>query len=131
MYTKRKTKMNALQYVPLSKSNFESGVWTGMSASNGIKVLIDCLSKSPNESPYNNHLLVELFGCKDFGKFDFIYFVGDINFLRIDWSNICTVSGDDKQFIDVLGDAYLSQVVEIHMTMRMLYTPVCLATTFS
>ena len=82
-----------------------------MSASNGIKALIACLYKSPNGSPYNNQLLVELLGCKDFSKFDFTCIVGDFNFPRIDWSSLRTVSGDEKQFIDALGYAYLSQLI--------------------
>ena len=82
-----------------------------MSASNGVKVLIGCLYKSPNGRPYNNQLLVELFGCKDFNKYDYNCIVGDFNFLRIDWSNLCTVSGDDKRLADAKGDAYLSQLV--------------------
>ena len=107
-----KTKMNAVETVSLNKSNFEEGVWISKSASNGIKVLIGCLYTCQDGSPYNNQLSVELFGCKDLSKFDFICIVSDFNFPKIDWSNLCTDSGDDKQFIDALGDAYLSQLVE-------------------
>ena len=48
-----------------------------MSVSNGIKVLICCLYKSPNGSQYNNKLLVEPRGCSNFSKFDFICIMGD------------------------------------------------------
>ena len=41
----------------------------------------------------------------------FICIVGDLNFPKIDWSILCTDSGDDEQFIDALGDAYFSQLV--------------------
>ena len=102
------TKMNAVKYVPLNMSIFEEGVWISMSASNNIKVLIGGLYKGQNGTLCNNQLLVELLGCKYFSKFDFICIVCDFNFPKIDWSNLCIVSGDDKQFIDALGDAYLS-----------------------
>ena len=100
--------MNAVEYVPLNKSNFKEGVWISMSASNGIKVLIGCFRKSPNGGPCNNELLVELLGCKNFCKIDFICLVGYSNFPNIDWSNLCTVCSDDKQFIDALGNAFFS-----------------------
>ena len=40
-----------------------------------------------------------------------ICIVGDIYFPRIDWSNLFTVSGDDKQLIDALGSVNFSQLV--------------------
>ena len=58
------------------------------------------LYRCPNSSPCNNKLLVEPFGCIDFRKFDCICIVGDFNHPKIGWSNICIVSGDDKQIID-------------------------------
>ena len=106
-----KTKMNAIEYVPLNMSNFEEDALIRMPGSNGIKMSLGCLYKDPSGSPFNSQLLVELFDCKDFSKFDFICIVGDINFSMIAWYNLCAVFCDDKKFIVALGEAYLSQLV--------------------
>ena len=77
--------------------SFLEDVWISISDSNGIKVLLSCSCKRQNGSLSSNQLLV-------------VKILYKLRVTIIFW-RLVAVSGDDKQFIDTLGDGYMRQLV--------------------
>ena len=106
-----KSSRNSLEYCPLNNEEFEESVWVHFQSATGERVLIGCIYKSPNSSEENKIALENLLVSKHFENFDHICIVGDFNFPKINWVDFTGIGMEDRRFIDVLHDAYFTQMV--------------------
>lgn len=106
--------------VVFKDSDFMESVWCAISSGSEY-FLFGCVYRSPNSSDPNNEALLKLFYEIENSPHTNIFIVGDFNLPKIDW-DIPSVSGTGnkfaRDFVEVLQNLYLSQLVEEPTRMR-------------
>ena len=106
--------------VVFKDSDFMKSVW-GAISSGSEYFLFGCVYRSPNSSDPNNEALLKLFYEIENSPHTNIFIVGDFNLPKIDW-DIPSVPGTGnkfaRDFVEVLQNLYLSQLVEEPTRMR-------------
>ena len=104
--------LNAQECDILNNTEFEESVWCHIQRGEQ-RVLIGNIYRSPNSDATNNENLLSIFSNQEITSklYDKIIITGDFNFPSIDWNCNMSTNTKDIEFIEVLRDAYLSQMV--------------------
>ena len=109
-----KEELNARECDIMNKCEFEECVWVQYKSKNNDQtVLIGCIYKSPNTTVENESRLIEMLKNDKIQSFDCVCILGDFNYPDINWKETNSNAGEkNRNFIDCLNDAYLTQVVD-------------------
>ena len=77
--------------------SFDCSTWSTVLLSEGKKLLVGVVYRSPNSPDKNNHAMLEVLRKASAEKFDYLLVCGDFNLPRIDW-NVHQCSDSETSF---------------------------------
>ena len=102
---------NGLRFHEVSPPNcLEDSAWIVISTKNSIKRLYGCLYRSPNSTVENNQCLSENIRWAKF-NYPEVILVGDFNMPSIDWSTENASNQMGEEFIQILDELGMEQLV--------------------
>ena len=92
-------------------NKFQECLWCSTTI-NSVSVLFGCIYRSPSSDHAESTAdLIEMLKHPDILKHNKIVITGDFNYPGIDWSNLCSSSGADSDFIECINDLFLQQLI--------------------
>lgn len=96
----------------LSVHKHEEQIWCNIKFDSRRTLLLGCIYHSPDSSQQNFDELTDMVKKASSMKHDAIIIVGDFNMRSIDWQNWFGKSKNDEEFIELVQDMFLSQLVD-------------------